>query len=250
MMPTQEWLAQYEAAREYTRSPVDLNEYFEKDEIAGKSLAVMDIGPCTLPTGRVLVRDPLVFLPDRREQPYFVTVPAGTYPTQVCVVRPEGAADSPRYAAVRLRFTEARAVAFYEALVGNERLKELTGDEYFGFCVDAGLGCICDEAVRDAFCDFVEGWEKAHPEDNLYDGYFRPLFAQSYAARPEHQREGGDWISWQPPGTVYQLPIFASGFGDGVYPVYWGYDEAGALCQLVVQLIDIQLAYGEEEPEE
>ena len=35
-----------------------------------------------------------------------------------------------------------------------------------------------------------------------------------------------------------------------VYPVYWGYDEAGALCQLVVQLIDIQLAYGEEEPEE
>ena len=78
MMPTQEWLAQYEAAWEYTRSPVDLNEYFEKDEIAGKSLAVMDIGPCTLPAGRLLVRDPLVYLGLKNEQPYLRAAPAGT----------------------------------------------------------------------------------------------------------------------------------------------------------------------------
>ncbi len=75
-MPTQEWLAQYESVKEKTLSPVDLNQYFEREELAGKSLAVMDIGPCTLPTGRVLVRDPLFFLPDRQEQPYFITAPA------------------------------------------------------------------------------------------------------------------------------------------------------------------------------
>ena len=62
MMPAKEWLEQYEIYREKTLSPVDLNEYFEQPVIAGKSLAVMDIGPCSLPTGRVLVRDPLVYL--------------------------------------------------------------------------------------------------------------------------------------------------------------------------------------------
>ncbi len=44
-MPTQEWLAQYESVKEKTLSPVDLNQYFEREELAGKSLAVMDIGP-------------------------------------------------------------------------------------------------------------------------------------------------------------------------------------------------------------
>ena len=37
---------------------------------------------------------------------------------------------------------------FYEALVGTENIGELGEDEYFGFNVDAGLGCICDAAVR------------------------------------------------------------------------------------------------------
>ena len=138
---------------------------------------------------------------------------------------------------------------FYEALVGTENIGELGEDEYFGFNVDAGLGCICDEAVRDAFCDFCEVWGEETVGHNLYNQYFQALFEESYAACPEYQREGGDWINWQPPGTEYHLPIFASGFGDGTYPVYWGVDEAGGVCQLVVQFIDIQLAYGEDEEE-
>lgn len=247
-MPTKEWLARYEACREKTLSPVDLNEYFEKPEIAGKSLTVMEIGPCSLPTGRVLVRDPLVYLGLPGEEPYLQTTPAGTYRTEVCVIKPDEEGDCARYAAVRLRFSGARPVAFYEALTGGENLADLdNGGDYFGFGVDAGLGCICDEEVRRAFCAFVDAWDKENPGDNLYNDYFATLFAENYRARPEYQREGGDWLNWLIPGTEYHLPIFQSGFGDGVYPVYWGFDEAGNLCQLVVQFIDIRLAYGEED---
>ena len=41
-------------------------------------------------------------------------------------------------------------------------------------------------------------------------------------------------------------------FGDGVYPVYLAYDKDGNVCQLIVELIDIELAYSEtgEEDEE
>ena len=53
--------------------------------------------------------------------------------------------------------------------------------------------------------------------------------------------------SWVIPGTDYHLPLFQSGFGDGIYPVYWGYDQSGALCQLVVHFIDLELAYREED---
>ena len=111
--------------------------------------------------------------------------------------------------------------------------------------MDAGLGCICDQEVHGAYCAFLDRWEKENPGKNLYHDYFQDLFAQSAQSRPEYQREGGDWINWQIPGTEYHLPFFQSGFGDGVYPVYWGFDEEGSICQLVVQFIDIELAYGE-----
>ena len=250
-MTTPQWLAQYETHREKTISPVDLNEYFEEPEIAGKALAVMEIGPCSLPTGRVLVRDPLVYLGLPGEEPYFLTAPAGTYRTEVCVIKPDEYGDCARYAAVRLRFSDARPTAFYEALIGGEELADLDDDnDYFGFNVDAGLGCICDEEARRAFCAFADAWDKENPGGYLYNDYFAPLFAENYRARPEYQREGGDWLNWVVPGTEYHIPIFQSGFGDGIYPVYWGFDENGSLCQLVVQFIDIQLAYGEDDEDE
>lgn len=236
------WMEQWEAVKENTVCSVDLNTYFEQKEIAGKSLAIMDIGHCDLPSGRVLVRDPLVYLPNRSGRPYFLTAPAGTYDTEICVVKSDGD-DCDRYAAVRLRFSEKRAVRFYEALTGNEDLDTLGDGDYFGFRVDAGLGCICDEVLHRIYCDWDEQWRKDNPDDNPYDGYFAALFNENYNQHPQYQRKGGDWLNWQVPGTEYHMPIFQSGFGDGYYPAYWGIDEDGAICQLVIQFIDIESTY-------
>lgn len=249
-MPTPEWLKKWKQVKEKTVSPVDLNTYFEESEIAGKQLAVMEIGPCSLPSGKILVRDPLVYLADRKEKPYFLTAPAGTYQTEVCVVKPDESGDCARYAAVRLKFTGKRPVWFYEALIGHENLNDLEGGEYFGFNVDAGLGCICDEVLHQAICDWSGQWDREHPDANQYYDYFAPLFAENYKAYPKFQREDGDFLNWQIPGTKYHLPIFQSGFGDGVYPVYWGMDETGNISQIVIQFINIELAYGEETAEE
>lgn len=241
------WIEKWKSVKEKTACPVDLNTYFEQEEIAGKSLTTINIGPCDLPSGNILVRDPLVFLTNRNERPYFQKAPAGRYETELCIIKSDGK-DCDRYAAVRLRFNDKRAVSFYEALIGNENLETLeNAGDYFGFCVDAGLGCICDEMVHRIYCDWDEQWCKDNPDDNTYDGYFAALFDENYHRHPEYQRAGGDWLNWQVPGTEYHIPIFQSGLGDGTYPVYWGIDENGEICQLVIQLIDIQLEYGTDE---
>lgn len=247
MLPTNNWLKEYEQVKEDTICPVDLNEYFEQAELVDQQLAVMMIGPCSVPSGKLLAGDPLAYLVSHDASPYFQAVPAGSYQTEIAVVKAADSDDCDRYAAARICFTDQRPVKFYEALVGDEDLSELGAEAYFGFAVDAGLGCICDEMVHQAFCDWVDQWSRAHPHSNLYDDYFAALFADNYNAHPEFQRDGGDWLNWQIPGTKYHMPIFQSGFGDGVYPVYWGYDASGAICQLVVQFIDIALAYGSEE---
>ncbi len=248
MIPEKKWVDIWGKSRDKFLAYVDFNDYFEKSMIAGKELDVMDIGICSLPSGEVLVRDPLAVLPNRHEMPYFIKCPIGEYHTEVCVVKPDGE-DCARYAAVRIKFSENRAVRFEEALTGNENLDEIKDFEegdYFGFFVDAGLGCICDEQAHQAYCDFIEGFIKQNPDGNIYDDYFAVLFDKNYKRSPLYQREGGDWINWTVPGSEYHIPMFQSGFGDGAYPVYWGYDESGAVCQLVVQFIDIELAYAEE----
>ena len=42
---------------------------------------------------------------------------------------------------------------------------------------------------------------------------------------PEFQRTDGDWINFKIPGTDLSIPMIQTGFGDGVYPAYFGYDE-------------------------
>ena len=44
--------------------------------------------------------------------------------------------------------------------------------------------------------------------------------------------------------------MFASGFGDGSYPVYFAYDGNGEICGLYIQFIDIELALSEEDEDE
>ena len=70
----------------------------------------------------------------------------------------------------------------------------------------------------------------------MEEGNFRYI-AKSYEAAPRFQREGGDWINFTIPGTSYRLPMIQSGFGDGCYPVYFGYDRAGNLCRMVMEYI-------------
>ncbi|WHT40922.1 DUF4241 domain-containing protein [Myroides sp. mNGS23_01] len=49
------------------------------------------------------------------------------------------------------------------------------------------------------------------------------------------------------PGTDLTIPMIQSGYGDGAYPVYFGYDENNEVCEIVVQFIDIELTFEDEE---
>lgn len=242
--PTEQWLKLYQAKRDWLKPVGDLNAYFTADEMAGQKLDRLSLGTIRIPTGEILVRDPLAYMGNPENNlPYLQKVPVGTFPVTACVVVNDE--DCARYAAVKLEFSSELPVRYEEALLGNEDLENVTADEFFGFNVDAGLATIMDQVVADAYCDFLAKWQQANPEGNPYDDYFAALFARSYQEKPQYQRKDGDWINWTIPGTDYQVPMFQTGFGDGTYPVYLGYDQTGQICRLVIEFIAIELAYGE-----
>ncbi len=46
-------------------------------------------------------------------------------------------------------------------------------------------------------------------------------------------------MNWAIPETELNIPIFASGWGDGVYPVYFGYDDSDEICGVYILFIDV-----------
>ena len=249
MQPTKEWLKKWEKVKDKLQPNSNLVNYFTLKEIAGKEIDVMDIGPCSIPTGEFLVGDPLVYLRDIKQEVYLQRIPTGEFKTEVCVVKASDG-DCDRYAAIRLKFNDNKIAYYEEAMVGNEEFDNIQEGDYFGFNVDAGLACICDKKLHKLYCDFDRKFDKENPDGNIYDDYFAKLFEESYKDNPKYQRDGGDWINWTIPDTNYHLPMFQSGFGDGAYPVYLAYDKDGNVCQLIVELIDIELAYSEIDKED
>lgn len=234
LQPSIEWKKRYEAVKNLLTSPVNYAKCFDMGEIQGKEIFILDMGEIEFPTGDILVRDPLVWL-NRDEKAYLTSVPRGKYRIETLVVKLEE--DHYRYALSRVRFTENVPKIYYEALKGDENLDDVDGDSIFGFNVDAGLATIVDIETRNAYCDFKDKWYTENPNKNIYDDFFAEVFAKNAEENPVYQREGGDWINFKIPNSELSIPMIQSGFGDGRYPVYFGYDENGKLCDLVLEYI-------------
>ena len=167
-MPDEKWLAEVEKYRDKLISPVDLNEYFENKELYGVKTVCYSFGTITLPTGELIGCDPLVFLDDKQDS-FYIKAPTGEFPVELCIVEPFNG-DCARYAAMRIKYNDKRAVRFELALTGTEDISELAQFEkgdYFGFPVDAGLGCFCDRAAQKAFTAFDEEMYRKHGELQL-----------------------------------------------------------------------------------
>ena len=223
-MPTTEWLNKYEAIKDKLTCKDDLEAHFTEKVIGNMAVDVLDIGTVHFPTGQIFACDPLVELEDTL--PFLQTIPAGTYPVKICVVPSEQYGD--RYACVKVEVSQEKPVRYELGMVGNEDLDEELGeDEYFGFGVDAGMGCVADIQTQAAFKAYWAKRLEEDPDIDPYNDLFCDLLEENAQAHPKYQGDCGDWLNWTVPDTDCNLPIFASGWGDGYYPVYFGYDAKG-----------------------
>lgn len=230
----EKWLKKYEEVKNLLTSPVNYAQCFEMKEIQGKEVFVLDMGEVNFPTGEILVRDPLVWL-HRNEKPYLQSVPVGKFRIKTLVAKIEE--DYYRYVMSRIKFTEEEPVIYHEALQGDEDIYSVEEGSIFGFLVDTGLATIVDVETKNAYCDFKDSWYEENPDKNIYDDFFADIFEKNAVENPLYQREVGDWINFRIPNTDLNVPMIQTGFGDGVYPVYFGYDKDNKLCDIVIEYI-------------
>ena len=237
---TQNWIEKWNEYKNNLIPCTDLNAYFEQSMIGNVKIEQMKIGKIKLHDGDLFVSDPLGVL-EKNSLPYFQTVPSGEFDVNVCVALPKN--DSHRYAAVMIRFSDENAVRFEEALIGNEDISEIqlfSKGEFFGHNTLSGLVCVCDTETKEAFCDFRDKWEFENEGLNFYSDYLIKVFHNSYRERPLYQRAEGEWLIYKIPNTNCEILIVQSGYGDGGYPTYFGYNSNNKICSVVLHFIDVE----------
>ncbi|MDI3292018.1 DUF4241 domain-containing protein [Polyangium sp. 15x6] len=189
--------------------------------LAGKKAAgvkeVLHAGEIVLTTGRLVACDPMM----QPERPPFERLLApGKYPVHLFVAK-EGSVIG--FAEIRLR--RAAIDHFELATIAGQDAATLGEGRFFGYPVDAGLGCFADEAALRHLQDADAARKKA-------DG---PSYGSYYdVVSPELRANGGRWTDHRPHGSASEnVMIFRSGDGDGTYATYFGIDAAGEVACVV-----------------
>ena len=225
-----------------------LKPYYDLDEVfESEKFKIVNIGELNVTSGKIICCDPLVSLVNGEGEVFVEEVPSGKYPVTLAVLDDKDWGI--RYMGARLNISNEKAEYYQLALQKNDDISELSREnkEFFGFFVDAGMGCFADVEAAKLTVEFTKKLEEDSDFDNMYDDY---LLEESYKKYPDYQRDGGDFLNWTIPGTDKNVVIFASGWGDGVYPCYWGYDRNGKICSLTISFIEPSELEEDEDEEE
>ncbi|SFQ67047.1 DUF4241 domain-containing protein [Flavobacterium akiainvivens] len=210
--------------------PYDLHS-----EMSEQELVEIHIGDVNLPTGRIIASDPF-FVDSQR--PFSRTVEPDKYPVYIYMAEIDKLHHRIAYAKVKFRPEEATKwiLALTDDLT-EEELGSLEPDEFYGFPVESGLAAFMDEETSSQFIDKMDVFEEANPDADYYDEVLAEEF-RLYSGKNNFSRDLGDWNDHSISNdTDNNLVMFASGWGDGYYPAYWGLNENGDTIELVIDFL-------------
>jgi hypothetical protein len=175
----------------------DGHRFLTENEVVTTRIA--DAGVLVLPTGRIVVSDPIL---DPFNKPFSVTVPSGSYPVLLSLIKDD-------VALVMVNFAKGPPVRWLK-----------TKPETFG--VDSATGCLMDNKV----CRFLR--RKAEAEK--YEKYIRRF----QDALEENEALWGTYCLDAQSGT--NVVLFRTWGGDGVCPSFFGYNAEGEVVCLVTDM--------------
>ncbi|WP_072391563.1 DUF4241 domain-containing protein [Hyphomicrobium sp. CS1GBMeth3] len=178
---------------------------------------IVEAGSVKLPSGAICAADPFIALTDAK--PFAQRTPTGTFPVRLAVADfPSGGV---RVAFARVDFTSRPIARWSMAVVEGQDIATLKPNEMFGYGVDAGTGSFFDpvagkEAAKllDANPDAWEDWQTEGEANG-------PKLIGPYSFLLDLKLGDANAI------------MFHSGWGDGFYASWFGYDADGNVAALV-----------------
>ncbi|EJL39650.1 hypothetical protein BAG01nite_05760 [Brevibacillus agri] len=201
-------------------------------------LVPQEIGQLQVPTGKIVANDPLVMF---ETEPFTETFPTGSFPVQLAIaqVTPLDAAGATqgemepdeRVALARIVFADRPVASWKMAVWENSDVTQLAANEFFGYGVDAGTGAFMDEKA-------CKRLESRLEQDEAFSEALMAEMDQTY----KHTRS---WLV-KDMGDGCNIAMFSSGWGDGSYASYIGYDADGQIVRLLTDFYLVDWMEGQE----
>lgn len=179
-----------------------------------------NLGNLQLSTGKIIASDPLTFFD---EKPFSIQMEKGNYDVILSIAKIVENYDGTKFnyekvAFAMLKFNENRPVRWKLALREKDDISNLTEGKIFGYGVDSGTGCFMDVETQKILNELYF--------DEELD--FHNIFCR------EMDKNHSVWLNYDFEGLPKNNVIaFSSGWGDGCYASYFGFDENNQTACLI-----------------
>lgn len=200
--------------------------FLDDEALRVRHLQRQPCGMLHITSGRIVACDPLV----QPEREPFVRSVSGRGAFAAEVLQHEG-----RHALAVLWLhgrggLQPADLHWEPALLDGQSQDELGDDEFYGYPVDAGVGCFMDAECAAAIAE-REARESANPG---YVSYYDDVLDTELGVKDmaDHYPLGE--------GSANNVLIFSSGWGDGSYPSFWALDASGEPVALVTDFMTME----------
>lgn len=189
-------------------------------EFGRMNIEKIEAGKLKLVTGRIIATDPILLYDD---ECYSQHVKPGSYNVNLYVGRAQK--RKKQTVAAEIRINDKEPVKWEMALLQGESAKTFGRDEFMGYEVENGLGCFMDEKIMEIL-DVMSEEELKEYEDKV-----KNAVRESDCSCAEIVMDNK---------TGLNIIVFASGWNEGTFPTYCGFDKDNKLSRFVTDFMVIE----------
>lgn len=205
----------------------NISKLFNKNFIENPLIESFDAGRITITTGKIVACDPVI---TNDMQAFSTDFTKGEFPVLVHKER-----ESNCIAYVEIQFSEAEIKEWKLATTDDQNISDLKGEEIFGYPVESGMGCFMDLETQECLNHLEKTLFHRKGDDfmGIYEEFFHQHFFDDNGAidqfalmKPTEEKEG----------TIF---AFETGYGEGFYASYIGFDKDQKPAKLITEFIEI-----------
>ncbi|MDN3691640.1 DUF4241 domain-containing protein [Chryseobacterium tructae] len=205
----------------------NIKKLFSKDFVENPLLESFEIGKIYLSSGKLVACDPLI---TNDMLPFSTTFPKGEFSVMLHKEK-----DSNCVAYAEIIFNAAKITDWKLATTAGQNIKELVEGEVFGYPVESGMGCFMDVDTQNSLNQLEQKLYNNKGADfmGIYEEFFHGHFFDEKGAIDQYAflKPSDDH-----PGTIL---AFETGYGEGFYASYVGYDKNQSPVKIITEFIEI-----------
>lgn len=205
----------------------NIKKLFSRNFVENPLLESFEVGKIYLSSGKLVACDPLI---TNDMLPFSTEFPKGSFSV---LLHKERESNCVAYA--EIIFSNSEISNWKLATTAGQNVKDLVSGEIFGYPVESGMGCLMDVDTQHSLNNLEQKLYHSKGADfmGIYEEFFHEHFFDENGAIDQYAFLKP---SEEHPGTIF---AFETGYGEGFYASYIGYDKDSSPVKIVTEFIEI-----------